>query len=217
MKTKTALITMLAIAGLQGCVVKSIHPFYHEKDVIYKSEITGRWMDTDSSVWIIKQHQKTTGLFKPDKPDNSYDITFTTDKGTASFSAHLFELNKQLYLDFYPLEIACGNDMANFHVIGVHSIAKVSFPKGKIAISWYNEEWLSDLFEKNKIRIAHESVPYSDDASGDEQMQYLLTASTDELQKFVMKYGSDPEAFKNESKKMGLEGYSFILSRNNYK
>ncbi len=213
MKTKTVLIIILVITTLQGCVVKSIHPFYHENDVIFKKEITGKWMDTDSSVWIIKQHSKTTGLFKPDVPDNSYDITFTTDKGTASFSAHLFELDKQLYLDFYPLEIACGNDMANFHVIGAHSLAKVSFPGGRIGISWYNEEWLADLFEKNKIRISHETVPYTDDNSEPQQMQYLLTASTDELQKFVIKYGSDPEAFRNESHKLGSGNYSFILSR----
>lgn len=217
MKTKFALIAILVIIGLQGCVVKSIHPFYHEKDVIYKKEIPGQWMDTDSSLWVIKQHSKTIGLFKPDTPDNSYEIIYKTDKGTASFSAHLFELNRQLYLDFYPLEIDCGNDMANFHMIGAHSLAKVSFPGGRIAISWYNEEWLADLLEKNKIRISHETVPFTEDNSDPQQMQYLLTASTDELQKFVEKYGSDPNAFKNESNKLGSEGYSFILSRKNYK
>lgn len=211
MKTKISLTIVMVIFLIQGCVVKSIHPFYTPQDLIFRKEITGKWMDRDSSVWVIAQHMKSTGLFKPDKPDNSYDITYISDDGTARFIAHLFELDKILYLDFYPSDISCGNDMANYHMIGAHSLAKVSLAGGKISISWYNEEWLADLFRSNKIRISHESSPYSYDDP--ERMQYILTASTTELQKFIRKYGTDPAAFQSNDSKSGSGDYTFVLSR----
>lgn len=213
MKTKIILTLALVLFILQGCVVKSIHPFYTSDDIIFKKELLGRWSDTDSSTWIIKQHQKSTGLFKPDQPDAAYDISFITEKGNAQFIGHLFELNNQLYLDFYPSEISCGNDMANFHMIGAHSIAKVNFSGGKLTINWYNEEWLAGLFKQNKIRIAHESTPYDTYSDESDEKQYILTASTSELQKFIIKYGNDPAAFKGSDGKKNSDDYSFILTR----
>ena len=54
----------------------------------------------------------------------------------------------------------------------------------------WSEAWLADLLKNNKIRISHETIhkKYQDDS-------YILTASTDELQKFLIKYGNDPNAF----------------------
>jgi hypothetical protein len=48
------------------------------------------------------------------------------------------------------------------------------------------------LLDENKIRIRHEKI-YDSDI---DMNSYLLTASTEELQKFIIKYGNDPLAFK---------------------
>ncbi len=208
MKTKTALILLMITVFLSGCVIKSIHPFYTEKDLIFKKELTGIWMDNDSGTWNIEQHKTHDNIFGPSKNAPSYKITLTTEKGSSNFLAHLFQLGNQLYLDFYPTEYSCGPDMLDFHMISSHSLAKVSFSGGKIIISWYNEEWLRKLFEENRIRIAHEKSAYEMDATSDSPIQYILTASTDELQKFIIKYGNDPAAFGDKS-----TDYTFVLSR----
>jgi DNA-binding LytR/AlgR family response regulator len=106
---------------------------------------------------------RTTGLLKPDIPDKSYDISLTDNKGTSHFIAHLFRLEDQFYLDFFPTDISCQNDLAEIHLVPTHSLAKIDLSGGKITIRWYNEEWLIGLFNKNKIRIAHERVPYDPD------------------------------------------------------
>jgi len=49
----------------------------------------------------------------------------------------------------------------------------------------FNPDWLEKLFDENRIRISHENV-------GD---QIVLTASTEELQKFIAKYSYDQEAY----------------------
>ena len=56
--------------------------------------------------------------------------------------------------------------MKDMHLFPVHTFAKVNI-------------------EQNKIKISHEK-------SG---QNIILTASTGELQKFVVKYGSDEDAF----------------------
>ena len=208
MKTRIILLLFLAIFLLQGCLVKSLHPFFTERDIIFKKELLGNWTDKDSAAWEIRQHMRTIGFLKPQVPDKSYDITLTDNKGSSHFVANLFRLQDQLYLDFYPTEISCQNDLAEFHLVATHSLAKIEFSGGKIIINWYNEEWLLGLFNKNKIRIAHERVPYDADQQDPESMQVILTARTEELQKFIIKYGNDPEAFKQKK-----SDYTFVLSR----
>jgi hypothetical protein len=211
MKTRIILLSLLLIFILQGCLVKSLHPFYTENDTIFNKELLGNWTDKDSAAWEIRQHMRTTGLLKPDTPDKSYDISLTDNKGTSHFIAHLFRLEDQLYLDFLPTDNNCQNDLAEIHLVPTHSLAKIDLSGGKITISWYNEEWLIGLFNKNKIRIAHERVPYDPDMRDPESMQVILTAQTRELQKFIIKYGNDPEAFKKEKSDI-LSDYTFVLS-----
>jgi hypothetical protein len=211
MKTQIILLLSLVIFLLPGCLIKSLHPFYSENDIIFKKELLGSWTDKDSAGWEIKQHMRPTGLLKPDAPDNSYDISLTDNKGTSHFIAHLFRLEDQLYLDFLPTDYSCQNDLAEIHLVATHSLAKVDLSGGKIILRWYNEEWLVGLFNKNKIRIAHERVPYDSDLRDPESMQVILTAQTEELQKFIIKYGNDPDAFKKD-KTDSSSDYTFVLS-----
>jgi len=207
MKTKNLIMISLVIFLISGCFVKSLHPFYKENEVIYKRELTGNWEGNDSSTWKIEQGKKYAGLFKPDIPDNAYLITYTDKKGVAIFSVHLFQLDNRYFLDFYPEEVESTNDLMAIHLVPMHTVARVDFTPGKMVIQWYNEEWLINLFRQNKIRIAHEKVPMSEVKTGEDNFQVVLTASTDDLQKFMLKYIDDPNALKND--------YSFELKKKN--
>jgi hypothetical protein len=211
MKTKSIVLVCALLFLLQGCLVVSIHPFYTEKDVIYKPELTGKWMDHDSNSWMIIQHMEFAGLFKPDKPGRSYEIKYTDNKGTSVFFVNLFQLGKEMYLDFYPQNQEKGNDLGNFHFVPSHSLARVELKNGKIIIGWYNQEWLISLFNQNKIRIAHERTPFDQADKNPDNEMVVLTASTADLQKFILKYGNDPNAFKKDSTS---GDYTFVLSRN---
>ena len=50
----------------------------------------------------------------------------------------------------------------------------------------------------NKIKISHEVVK-DVNIEDDSDLKYVLTASTDELQKFVLKYGDEDEAFVDDN------------------
>ncbi|MCX6286947.1 MAG: hypothetical protein NTY96_07520 [Bacteroidetes bacterium] len=209
MKTKLIILIALIAVTMSGCLVKSLHPFYTEKDLVFKPELTGNWLGKDSASWEIKQHKAFAGLFKDEKLTQSYDITYTDKKGTSKFLAHLFTVNQQLYLDFYLPDLE-GPDLAVMHLIPAHTLAKVELANNQITIKWYNEEWLVKLFNENRIRIGHERIPYDMDEKNPDNFQVVLTAPTADLQKFIIKYGNDPAAFKNEKNE---SDYTFVLKK----
>jgi len=210
MKPKHLYFLLVMLVLLPGCLIKSLHPFYTNKDLIFRESLIGTWTDPDSGNWEISQHKSFAGLFKDDTPEKSYDISFSDKKGTSKFVAHLFTIDGQLFLDFYPDNPDAGNDLGNFHFIPAHTLAKVQIESRKIIIRWYNEEWLVNLFNQNRVRIAHERVPYDEDDYRKENYQVILTAPTAELQKFIHKYGNDPDAFR---KKDGDNDYTIILTK----
>jgi hypothetical protein len=78
--------------------------------------------------------------------------------------------------------------MIDIHMIPAHTIARIDFVSdNEVVIAWFNEDWLKGLFEENRVKIAHEVIQTAEENFTKE---YVLTASTDELQKFIVKYGS---------------------------
>lgn len=207
MKTRNLILLGSIFIFFTGCFVKSLHPFYKDDEVIYRKELLGNWLGEDSSAWKIDQGMDFTGFLKPYKPGNYYLITYTDRKGTAKFSVHLFKLRDQYFFDFYPVEVESTNDLLASHLVPMHTVARLEESPGKLVIKWYNEEWLINLFKQNKIRIAHEKVPYDEGTASEDSFQVILTASTDDLQKFMLKYMDDPNAFKND--------FTFVLRKQN--
>lgn len=188
-KTIIVLIVLVAIS-MQGCIVKSIHPFFHEKDVVYKEDLEGDWSDQDREKWRIHKN--------PYKP-NSYELHYSKNGREVTFIGHLFYIDDVLYLDLMPTQDN-SEDMPIFdaHLVPTHSIAKVTaLSKNNVSIQWFNEEWLGNMFNENRIKISHEIV-MDENPQSEKDGFYLLTASTDELQKFVKKYGKDENAFDRD-------------------
>jgi hypothetical protein len=205
MKTKNFLLIGLLVFLLPGCFVKSLHPFFRENEVIFKKELLGSWLGEDSTQWKIEQGRKTTGLFKPDIPGNFYVFTYTDKNGTSRFQVRMFPVAGHLFLDFYPEKVESSSDMMAAHLVPMHTVARVEIAAGRVVLRWYNEEWLIGLFKQNKIRIAHEKIPIEGGKIEGHEYQVVLTASTEELQKFMLKYSDDPKAFSKD--------YTFVLNK----
>jgi len=188
MKTRILIFASLFLFVLSGCIVKSLHQFYQEEDVIYDNTLLGSWLDEDSTLWVIKPYAFAVGFMKGDSIDNSYLVEFYEDANEPQkFNAHLFELGGKKYLDFRPLRDDRYDDFLDVHLISAHSLALIEInDQGSLTIGWFNEDWLGKLFEENRVKISHEVVKGEAPSEGSE---YVLTASTEELQKFILKYG----------------------------
>ncbi|HEY0742137.1 MAG TPA: hypothetical protein VGD40_11775 [Chryseosolibacter sp.] len=179
------------IALLQGCIVKSLHPFYFKTDVVYKKELINTWVDQDGHKWKIN-----STLENP----YAYEMVFTKDGKEAVFLVYLFRLNENLFLDFRPLASdGSVNELFEMHLLPSHSVAKIGkLSSDVIEIKWFNEEWLHKLFSQNRIKISHEVIQ-EENSGKDEDKTYVLTASTEELRKFLIKFGDDESAFEGDN------------------
>ena len=189
MKTRNVLISFVLILFFSGCVVYSFYPLYTEKDLFKNDLLTGNWIDKDSTSWSF-EHAKT-GSKENMKTDSTSYVLIVKDKDNkeSQFSVHIIKLGGHYFLDFY-LEDFLDNqdlDLASFHIVPVHTFAKVVINKNQLKINWFDQNWLEKLIKGNKIRIRHE---YNGD-------YILLTASPKDLQKFVSKYVDSEEAFKD--------------------
>ena len=191
MKKQFWIATIALAVLLQGCIVKSLHPFYATTDLVYKKELINTWLDQDGNRWNI------SGV--KDQPQ-AYEMTFTKDGRSATFLAHLFRLENNFFLDFRPLASdGSVNDLFEMHLLPSHSVAKVeNLTDSTVEIKWFNEEWLHKLFSQNRIKISHEVI-LEENSGKDEDKTYVLTASTEELRKFLIKYGDDQSAFEGDN------------------
>ncbi len=191
MKKKILVVLGLVAMLVQGCIVKSLHPFFAEEDVVFKPELIDAWTDNDGNRWKISPVKE--------KP-NAYEMTASKDGKDGVFLVHLFKLDNNLYLDFLPIS-SDAESVAIFdlHIMPTHSVAKVeTIERDRVSIKWFKEEWLADLFGKNRVMLGHETI--LDPIKADEgDKTYILTASTSELRKFLRKYGNDDAAFEGDN------------------
>ena len=200
MKTRKFFLIGLIMVLLSGCVVYSFYPLYTEKDLFANDILTGSWFESDDQEVKFSEEESTWTFEHPfineDKSDErdslKYVLTLTEQENgkeiKSVFLVHIIELGGQYFLDFYLKNFLEGDEelsLADFHVIPVHTFAKLTATKDMLKINWFDNDWLTKLIRENKIRIHHEET---DDL-------ILLTAKPQELQKFVTKYVNSEEAF----------------------
>ena len=172
-------------------MVYSFYPLYTEEDLFPNNILTGTWIDTDGVEWNF-QHAYN-GKKVPENIDSTaYMMKLKyeneTDYRDSEFRVHVVKLGGTYFLDFY-LEDYMGDDfeLESLHIIPVHTFAKLEFDKNQLHINWFDQSWLEVLIKESRIRIHHEN-------NGD---FILLTAKSEELQKFVTKYVNSKDAFKD--------------------
>jgi hypothetical protein len=184
-------MSIAAMIAMSGCLVTSLHPFYKARDRFFDPVMTGSWMDGDSCIWTIEANMTSESFMGPQTPDDHYMITYYEEPDKpGKFIGTLFRINGVPYVDFYPDpdEEHCTNELMCWHHFPTHTLARVQYNSDSILLYWFGEEWLNELLEQNRIRIKHETVEINPDYP-----RHVLTASTDELQKFIRKYANDPK------------------------
>jgi len=184
MKRNLVAVTLTVIAlFLAGCVVSSVYPFYTQKDLVFDPSLLGKWDSAEDPTNKFIQFLKSK--------DSNYLVGMkTADNETNWFEGHLFQLKNQQFLD---QQFVITDSCVGFGFIREHYICKVDNETNSLHISWLRLDWLEDLLKKDNDAIRH-TVVYDGD-SGDTNGRIVLTAETKELQKFILKYSSDTNAF----------------------
>jgi hypothetical protein len=210
-KPRLIILTLLFLI-INGCVVKSLFPFYTSNSVVFEKKFLGNWVDTENAKWniqpfqevILKENKKTSPSELDDdqfamynKFKKGYVVYFEKDSTKSSFLAMAFKINNQLFLDVTPIEDSefdgLKNDLYKLHLIGTHTLAKFDLLNdNEIDIKWFSSDKLEELLKENRIKIKHEKVGFWD--------TIVLTASSEELEKFIKKYmdSKDEDKWKTD-------------------
>ncbi len=222
MKTKAILFLVTLAIVLSGCTVLSFYPLYSEDVLVIDDRIIGKWFTTESKqlfggapedtlIWEISfpeeiQAKMSHNPFgnRDDNISNVYTyklVVYDPSEPTKQviFMTHLVKLGSRFFIDFFPVdwEENCNSALLAIHLMGVHTFARIDMGE-QLTIQWFDGDHLEKLLNENKIRIRHEyNGAYT-----------LLTAKPEELQKFVLKYADEEDAFSE-----GLQ-YDLRILRN---
>lgn len=177
-----SLILMLPVI-LSGCLVTSLHPLYTGNDVVYNEELTGSWKNTDGDdTWLFEE-----------KSDRSYRLSISDEKSTGKFEAHLVSLDDNLFLDLFPeepenAEEGAGNQWYYLHLVPTHSFMAVSIEGDSLRLGLLQPDWFKDKIDQGTDIDVKFEVRDDD--------RYLLTDSTEGLQRFLLEHGNDKDFYK---------------------
>ena len=177
---------MLLLFGLiwAGCV-PSWNPLYTDKDLVFDTLLVGTWTPIEA-----KEGSKETWAFAKGG-EKLYRLQQTDEDGRkADFEARLVKLKERRFLDLYLTKVE-GDDLklnalASMSLVPAHLILKVEQIGPALKIAAMNPSWLKEFLKKHPDAIAHRLV--LDD-------NIVLTASTAELQKFVLEHADQEDFF----------------------
>jgi hypothetical protein len=213
MKTRILVLLAIILFTAQSCTIFSLNPLYNEEDLLEMPEVLGLWEDADEAGQFVSFEKLDDDkyIFRYVEADRQTVIDAFTGKEvsdtisenmvelmeqTVSFEAGILKVGDHYFIDLYPYyKYYEGDDhdeeyylFRNF--IPTHSFLKFEWENEELVLYMFSYDRLKELFEQNRIRIRHQ--PFDD--------YIVITASTDELQKFIRKYADDEKAFEDPEK-----------------
>lgn len=182
---------IIGLAALVISCIPSLYPLYRPGDLLLNNKLEGTFRSDDKDYWEIEKlnpawENKFSDVWKNYQSGYTYKLTVREKEKVQDFAMHLLKLDGDYYLDFFPVDFEIPNKLLREQLVPAHIFAKAEITDGYLVLHFFDNDWLKGLFQEGKIRISHVELP---------QERWLLTAKTDELQKFIIKYAKDSTAF----------------------
>ncbi len=196
MKAKIIICTFLLGLLLPSCI-PSLYPLYKNQDLKTNDLLKGLWKEVqdENYTWEIsapKDDSRDFVIFKDTKWSDFDEAgrTYRLEGGhrreePGKFALHLVELDGQDYLNFYPMDWELSHDFLNWHMVEANIFSRVEISTDTLFVHFFDPDYMEQLILENRIKISHVKL--------DERI--FITARTEELQKFVKKFGNNPEAY----------------------
>ena len=202
MKANLLVLPIACIAMLfGGCVLQCINPLFTEKEYISYPALAGTWMQKEAltgSGLAEKNKKDSIWRFEPD--GKRYKLTHTDEYGhKATFHVAVGKIGTNVFLSSRlddPTPDAEMNIFAAVHFVPTFTFAKIRKDDSGLALAPLDIQWFASQLEKNPKFIPH--TLYPNGSGGD--VWALITATTEELQRFVAEHAEHKDAFKREIK-----------------
>ena len=197
MKKIVLVSSLLFMILLLGSCLTTLHPIFTEKDLVLYPRLKGNWSNQEDGSTAnyrpaVANDVKSLSTSMQRNVSKIYMLEERDAKGMLKSKQYAFmvKLGKHYYMDFYPAGLKDGGNEEKFfaaHYVPMHSIYRISFNGDHTyEIQQLDASYLEKLIKNKKIRIRHEVT-----ANGD----YVITAPTEELQKYIVKYSDIKEAY----------------------
>jgi len=189
-------ILFSAILCLAGCLT-TLHPIFTSKDLVTDARLIGIWEKTKDSTKVVYRRptaheinnlsqalqSEAPKIYMLDEKDQQGNIKSTN-------YAFMVKLGKYYYMDYYPAgekeRQSCDHFFAA-HLVPMHSIYRIQFKNdNSFGVQRLDGGYLERLIKNKQIRIKHEVMEHGD---------IFITAPTQELQQYLIKYSDVPEAY----------------------
>jgi len=182
MKTRN-LIAIAGAALLLVACIPSINPFYTDKDMINDPHLAGEWQEKANT------NNPFTWTFEA-TTNHAYNLTVAEHGKIGKFSAHLFQLKQERFLDLIPTDCdyaATQDEMVAYAMFPGHLLVRVGGIDPELKLAGCDYDWLQKFLVRNPNAIAHHV----------EDDRIVLTGETKDLQKFVLKHLGTNELFQD--------------------
>src|ERR1019366_7010332 len=117
---------LIALAGLALCLpgcIPSLNPFYTDKDLVFDPRLLGTWAEKG------KEQEPETWSFEK-AGDKAYKLAIAEKPGKeGEFTAHLFKLKHEYFLDLLPRECNYATNQAELAA----GMKTAEFPRRELA------------------------------------------------------------------------------------
>jgi hypothetical protein len=150
---------------------------------MFDPALLGSWFDPtdkDAGTALVFENGET----------NSYQVTFVDFSGDQHldliFDARLIKLGGHLFIDAVQKKAKVrGQEVDMGAVVPGHLVGRVSLQGDVLRMSFLDDDWVQKGIEAGTISVRHEDIDGTP----------VLTASTQELQKFLLDHSEDDKAF----------------------
>jgi hypothetical protein len=186
---KTILILFLGLS-LYGCVPQlSLYPLWDKEHLASEPALVGTWVNENGTESIqIKEesHQNYLAVYYCKDGEKS---------SQSSFTLHMVRLEGALFFDFEPEQNALEERLKPelyLPLINAHFFARADVQGDELRFSVLDDTAFLNKVKKEKIDIRLERPnPAVDD--------YVLSAKTEEIQKFLSVYGADRDLWEEKT------------------
>lgn len=176
MRTTVFIIAVCALMTLCGCIPLSLVPFYTEKDLVYEPALIGFWVSGEDGGGGVSFEQSGA---------NGYVMIMKDSTGEVRFDVRLFRIGGHLFMDLCPQGLAELNPLVEMYAIPGHSLVRVDRIEPTLVTADLEDDWMKEKMQKEPKALAH---VVTDD-------RLVLTATTEEIQAFIVKHMNDEGVF----------------------
>ena len=185
MKKIVGIFLLILVSNfLTGCIVQSLQPFYREDTLIELPGIKGEWILIKDAGEDVSKKDIKPWVFSTDKVE-----TFD-EKGIGSvLKLRYFKVDNTVFVDVMAGEPdeSVLNKWWYFHVVPVHSVARVTVKDHILTIIPLDYYWLKDAIKTGKVSLPHIRLKGAD--------MTVFNVYSDTWMAFLKRYRDDKKAF----------------------